>query len=296
MFNKSLKFIFLIFLSSCNISKNEDVNESYFNAIQVNDLALENPKKGDWLYENKESGQNFKQYKNANPVHPSRERNIIYLKPIGSFAPQQKVALNATREYVEIFFQLKTIILDSVNDNVIPKAARRTRQNSNDQLLAPYILDTILKNKIPPKGIALMAFAAKDLYPANDWNYVFGLASYSDRVGVSSIFRLQEKIIDTTSFRLCLRRLVNISSHEIGHMFTMAHCINAMCTMNGSNTMYETDLCPNRLCSECQQKLFWNIKYDNKKRLNQLVSFFKKYNLTRDLKLAEKDFKVVEEE
>jgi archaemetzincin len=89
--------------------------------------------------------------------------------------------------------------------------------------------------------------------------------------------------------------MANIGSHEIGHMFTMAHCINAQCTMNGSNTLYETDLQPNRLCSQCQQKLFWNIQYENKKRLNQLIQFFVKYHLTRDLKLAEKDLERMQE-
>ena len=52
--------------------------------------------------------------------------------------------------------------------------------------------------------------------------------------------------------------------------------------MNGSNSMYETDLGTNRLCSECQQKLCYSLKYNNEKRLVELQSFFKKYNLAHD--------------
>jgi len=68
----------------------------------------------------------------------------------------------------------------------------------------------------------------------------------------------------------------------------------ARCIMNGSNTMSETDACPNRLCSECQRKLCWNFGYDNKKRLTQLCGFFKANNLQRDLSVLQSDLAAVE--
>jgi archaemetzincin len=142
---------------------------------------------------------------------------------------------------------------------------------------------------MPKDGIALMAISAKDLYPKEDWNYVFGLASYIKRVGVSSIYRLQKAPLDTTNFTLCLRRLINISSHEIGHMMSIYHCTFARCTMNGSNSLQETDLCPNRLCSECQMKLFPNFQYNNRKRLQQLVTFCRENDLQSDFNVLNHD-------
>jgi archaemetzincin len=136
-----------------------------------------------------------------------------------------------------------------------------------------------------------MAFTSKDLYPKDDWNYVFGLASYGKRVGVSSIYRLQDEILDSTNFSMCLKRLIKVSSHEIGHMFTISHCTFAKCVMNGSNSLYESDLSPNRLCSECQKKLFWNIRYNNKKRLADLCNFFSANNLTEDYQISYADLK-----
>ena len=197
--------------------------------------------------------------------------------------------LTLTKEYLEIFFQQNTVLLESIPDTIIPKSARRIGEKGNEQLLAPYILDTVLKRRAPEKAIVLMAITEKDLYPKQEWNYIFGLASYSERVGVCSIFRLQDKSSDTATFKICLSRLINISSHEIGHMFSLHHCINAWCIMNGSNSLHETDSIPNRLCAECQKKLFWNIRYDNKKRLQELIGFFEKNKLERDYILSKSD-------
>lgn len=289
---RSFYFI-LLFFASCNTRIETDkviTNEnSYFESIQLNDLRLETPKQGEWLFEHKEPGQTFEQYKKGLIVKPSNDKFIIYLKPIGHFSKLQADVIQLTREYLEIFFQRRTILLEPVSDTIVPKSARRIRENGNEQLLAPYILDSILKGKIPKQGFVLMAISEKDLYPKPEWNFIFGLASYYERVGVSSIFRLQNKILDSSTFKICLTRVINISSHEIGHMYSLHHCIYAKCVMNGSNSLFETDLTPNRLCSECQKKLFWNIRYDNRKRLEELNNFFQRNNLKKDLALSKND-------
>jgi archaemetzincin len=136
-----------------------------------------------------------------------------------------------------------------------------------------------------------MAISARDLYPKPDWNYVFGLASYTDRVGVTSIYRLQEKTLTPENYTRSLTRLIAISSHEIGHMFSMWHCTYARCVMNGTNSLQETDAMPNRLCSQCQMKLHWNFQYDNTRRLQELTAFFYKNQLRSDYLLANRDLK-----
>lgn len=277
----AITFIFL----SCN------TKEGYFKAIAANDVKLNPPQKGEWLYHHKEKGQSFEEYKKAKPVRPSASCYIIYLKPVGNFTPLQQSMLHLMQQYVAIFFQQQTVLLPAVADSAVPT---RLKGDDNIQLLAPYVLDSLLKGKTPGDGIALMAITAKDLYPKDDWNYVFGIASYVDRVGVSSIYRLESAHLDTTNFTLCLQRLISIATHEIGHMLSMQHCTFAKCVMNGSNTMSETDACPNRLCSECQRKLSWNFGYDNKKRLTQLCAFFKVNNLQRDLHVLQPDLTAAE--
>ena len=174
----------------------------------------------------------------------------------------------------------------------MPNSARRTVYG-HEQLLAGYLLNDVLKEEKPLNRIALMGLSELDLYPKPEWNYVFGLASYHDKVGVSSIYRLQDGELTAENFNLCLSRLLKISSHEIGHMFGLHHCINANCVMNGTNSMEETDRHSIRLCSVCQRKLNSCIAYDNEKRLTDLEKYFKKNNLTDEFGLMKKDLEVI---
>lgn len=262
---------------------------NFFTSIAPNDIALSTSREGEWLYEHKEPGQSFQQYKKGNVVHPSGNRNIIFIRPYGKFSTGEQEILKYTAEYLAIFFQLKVELEKPVTDETIPAYARRIRNDGTEQLLAPYFLDTLLKHNVPDKGVVLMAITAKDLYPKNDWNFVFGLASYQDRVGVCSIRRLYNNLKDTINFKLCLSRLMEITSHEIGHMFSLHHCTHAKCVMNGSNSLAETDTQPNRLCSECLKKLYWNFRFDNRTRLLALKQYFLEHHIERDFLLSKAD-------
>lgn len=285
-------------LLGCNNPKEADplmLNaNNYFTSIEKNDVKLTTPQKGEWLYDHKEQPQSFQTYKSHHPTRLNDKQHIIYLQPIGAFTPLQLRALELTRQYLNVFYQTESILLPTISDSLVPKKYTRLREKDNLQLLAPYILDTVLLGKTPANAIAYMAFTSKDLFPEEKWNYVFGLASYTKRVGVTSIYRLQNKSLTDTNFTLCLKRLINVASHEIGHMFTISHCTFSLCCMNGSNSLPETDLSPNRLCSECQKKLFWNIGYNNKKRLTELAEFFSTNHLTNDYQLSAADLKALQ--
>ena len=281
------KITLLIIVLFCSCSKQKQ-NE-YFDQIEKNDIELAKPVEGDWLFSHKEKGQTFEQYQKSKHIVPTEDSNIIYIRPIGSFNSLQNKQIDLLKEYLEIYFQLKTKTLETISNDIIPDSARRIGYEDNEQFLAGYILDSVLKKEKPLNRIALMGLTEVDLFPKPEWNFVFGLASYRDKVGVSSIYRLQDGKLTSENFDLCLSRLLKISSHEIGHMFGLHHCINASCVMNGTNSMYETDKNPIRLCSVCQRKLNSCIKYDNKKRLIDLEKYFKKNDLVPELQLIKKD-------
>lgn len=292
--------VFLLFFMSmffaCGYKHADPViagQQAYFNAIARNDVPLGTPQEGDWRAAHNEKAQTFDAYKAARPVKPTAARSVIYLLPVGEFTPLQEKILEAAREYTAIFFQLKTVLLPAHSDSAFPAGTFRQREDGHIQLLAPYILDSLLKGNIPNDGITLMAISALDLYPKSDWNYVFGLASYTDKVGVSSIYRLQDKTLDTSNYITCLKRLNKVASHEIGHMFSLRHCLHAQCVMNGSNNLHETDQAPNRLCSACQQKLYWNLRYDHQKRLEQLVNYCHQQQLQPEQRLLQKDLDAI---
>ncbi|PJJ53102.1 archaemetzincin [Hymenobacter chitinivorans] len=289
-----LFFPLLVFLFSCGRSSSvasfSSAAESYFQAIQKNDFPLKKPQPGEWLYENREAGQNLEAYQQLPPFRPDSLTRTIYLQPVGRFSALQRQALQATQEYLRIFYQQPVVLLPAVADTLVPPGARR-RQNGHEQLLAPYLINYYLKTRLPRTGLALMAISAKDLYPEADWNYVFGQASYPHRVGITSIYRLQDQTLTPKNYTRCLTRLLSISSHEIGHMVSLHHCTYARCAMNGTNSLPETDATPNRLCSECQTKLYWNFRYDNVRRLQELAAFFRKNQLRRDGALAQMDLR-----
>jgi len=290
-----MRIIFIIpfILFACNAGKDKKpfiADNPYFDSISRNDIKLEDPILGEWRFYHNEDLQSFDDYKKLNPKKAVIGKTKLYLLPLGNFSGMQQEILQLTREYLEIFFQLKTEVLDPVPDHIIPDSAKRLNRENNLQLYTPYIFEHLLKNKIPADGYALMAVSEKDLYPDRTWNFVFGIASYKDRIGVSSIARYYGSKLDIGNFLLCLKRLTGTAAHEIGHMFSIHHCVFAKCVMNGSNSLPESDKHPLRLCSECQKKLHWNIGYSNAKRLQGLINFLKRNKLQEDLSGHEKDF------
>jgi archaemetzincin len=288
-------FIASILPFSCSRT-NEVLGPTTFDSIAIRHLAeldvdLEKPQPGEWLYNRQEPGQTFTEYKYAKPVKPGKRRRIIYIQPIGQFTPIQDSIVKYTADYLAIFFALETKIRTPVSDVGIPA---RMHSEGQFQLYSPHILDSILSPTLPDDAVVMMAVTAMDLYPGPTWNFVFGQARLKHRVGVSSIYRFAIGEMDSLSYPICLDRLIKTSSHEIGHMFTIQHCIHGVCVMNGSNSLYETDSRPNRLCSVCLSKLRWNIGFDLQKRNHELKIFFEKHKLHLDYELASQDLDIID--
>ncbi|MES2514408.1 MAG: archaemetzincin, partial [Bacteroidota bacterium] len=277
---KCLCFIFIVFLFSCGSRNTVDNNESdgtydSIRKLSISDIPLPVARPGDWLYEHKEKGQSFLDYKKCRPVSPNDTQSIIYIQPIGNFSQSTDSIIHSTVEYLHYFFGLKITLLPVISDSLIKPAYKRTREDGHQQYLTTFILDSLLVPRLPKDGIALMAITDTDLYPKESWNYVFGQAYTWKKVGISSIYRY----IENDEPKKCLQRLIQTSSHEIGHMFSILHCTNAICVMNGSNSMEESDSRPNRLCSVCLNKLNWNLKFNNKIRFKQLRSYFEENHI-----------------
>ncbi|KFF08141.1 archaemetzincin [Chryseobacterium luteum] len=279
-------YLFLIlFFFSCQKKEN-----TYIETINVNDARLSKAKPGDWRYSRDEEFQTFGDFQRLKKIKPEPGRNIIYLQPIGEFDELQKKEIELTQEYLNKYFQLETKVLPVLPDNIVPKTARRIFREGQEQILAGYVLDNVLIKRKPKDAVVVMGITEKDLFPKPEWNYVFGQASYEEGVGVTSIYRFSGGHVSDANFNESLERLIKISSHEIGHMFGISHCLNANCVMNGTNSLSETDYHFARACSLCQQKLNSSLHYDHKKRLLDLKDFFEKQHLNSEYLLAEKDF------
>lgn len=289
-------FILLLLFSCKNKNKSKVININQLDlcdSFKRLDIALPEPTPGYWLFEHKEKGQTFDQYINYSPVTPFKNKTKIYLLPIGEFTEMQTKVIGYTADYLQIYFNLTVKTLNPISDNVIPEDKRRMREDGHEQLLTTYILNKILKKNIPSDAIVLMAITAKDLYPKDSWNFVFGQASLKERVGVSSIYWYSEEPLDSLNYSICLERLIKTSTHEIGHMFSIRHCTNAVCLMNGSNGLFESDEKPNSLCSVCLKKLYWNLGFDIKNRFLQSKLFFDKHHLHKDAELMQQHLNII---
>src|SRR5262249_8050959 len=130
-----------------------------------------------------------------------------------------------------------------------------------------------LKERLPADAFADLGLTMQDLYPDPKWNFVFGEASLSDRVGVYSFARYAPKSTsnpDLDPAKLVLLRGCKVLAHETGHMFGLLHCTYWRCLMNGSNHLGELDARPLHLCPVCLRKLQWSVGFDVEERYRGL--------------------------
>ncbi len=243
----------------------------------------------DWLSHHDEPGQTFDQYVKSRPVTPQGKRNTLYIQPIGSFSATQRNIVTLTAEYMAIYFNVNVKTNAPLPLASIPSKARRTHPQWGDkQILTTYVLDRVLKPKLPEDAAAMIALTTSDLWPGQGWNFVFGQASIRERVGVWSIYRNGDPGKDEESFKLCLKRTMQTAVHETGHMFSMRHCTAYECCMCGSNNRAESDRRPVYLCPECVAKVCWATQTDPVARYQRLKTFCEQQGFEKDRAFFEK--------
>lgn len=253
-------------------------------------VRLNFPKPGEWLHQFPESGQSLEEYKakDSKSLLNSRRRMIV-LQPLGVFSDEQRLLLDALKEYAQAYFQIPTRIAKPIE---LPDPSKCTlvrilpleqRHNQFDhQYEAIAIVNKLLLPKLPPDAAVYLGITMEDLY-AGDSNYVFGFGSFENRTGVYSLARYYPEFWNVAPTEqtklLTLRRSLKVLNHEASHVFGLKHCIFYDCTMNGSNSLDETDHSPIHECPVCHEKLHWNLKFDPQKRFQSLRDVYTKYGL-----------------
>lgn len=269
-------------------------------------VKMPEPNPGDWLSYHKEKNLTFEQYKRQKPVRADEKRNKIYVQPIGDFDQNELKLISTTAEYLETFYGLKTVILPTKHDSVVPEKNRRhsTIINWNEhftaivsetdvvQLQTEYILNTILKPTLPADAAVMIALCDLDLYPNESYNFVFGQAQLKNRVGVWSFARFGNPS-DPNEYNTVLLRTLKTASHETGHMFSIKHCSRYLCIMNGSNHLEESDRKPTWLCPDCLEKFCWNFSVEPKIHFENLQFFWKNHMFSKEANGYEKFIKAI---
>jgi len=206
----------------------------------------------DWLSWHKEPGQTLADFLRTRHHVPDRTRHIIYLQPIGEIDPR---FVEQLREFAGAFFALEARTLPPM------KVDLATTTHRGMQLRTDALLRKLPK---PSNAFCVLGVTNFDLYPGDEWNYVFGVGSHGLRAGVYSFARFHEPLREPTSdgANIFMRRSCALVAHETGHIFGLAHCIDFACVMNGSNHIHELDSHPLHLCPRDLEKLHASVPYD----------------------------------
>jgi archaemetzincin len=235
-------------------------------AFEVHDdfALMGAPAPGEWLAEHPEQPQTFASFLDAATNVPSGKRRIIYLLPLGAF-PDTSPPLASLQSIVHAYFQLEVKVLPAVAIEDVTAKIRINEHTQKRQMLAPEVLRWLTK-RLPDDAFGLMAITMVDLYPEPSWNFVFGMASLRERVGVQSFARQDPAFFGEPRGadwkRIAMRRATWTLVHEIGHMFGLRHCTFYKCVQAGSNNQEESDGRPLHACPVCLRKLHSAIEFD----------------------------------
>jgi len=239
------------------------------------------PKVGEWLATYSEEYQSFSDYIASNPPAMKFANGKMYVVQLGKFDSSANVIFNRTKDYMSVFFAVDIVVLPPITIEHIPDSFTRHGQ-IGFQVNSRYVLDTLLPRLLPKDALSLIAFTCTDLYPQDDWNFVFGQASLVNRVGVWSMARLGNYSVNEKEYRACLLRTMHVAVHETGHMLSIPHCTQYNCCMNGSNSLEESDRQPSWFCWECLAKMCAARGIEPKQHVRSMASFFKQLSFAEE--------------
>jgi archaemetzincin len=236
------------------------------------------PARGDWLFKHPEDGQTFAVYRGSAPNRPNARRTTLYLQPWGEFDAARHELFTLTGEFLGTFYGVTVKYLERHGLEAIPESGRTLDADLGLRLHTSYVMGE-LRAAMPDDAVAVLAITTVDLTRGGNNSWVFGEATLSGQVGVSSLYRHGDPNLD---FALSLRRTLRTSVHETGHMMGITHCAAFECGMNGSSSRKEADNQPTWFCPEDEMKVWLACGDDPAGRYERLSAFAESHGLERE--------------
>ncbi|MBI5525483.1 MAG: hypothetical protein HY897_04045 [Deltaproteobacteria bacterium] len=239
---------------------------------------IRRPKPGDWLAEHLEERETYDAYVERGFNKATGIRKVIYLQPIGEFPKGTSPPLDVLKAYTAAVFGLEVRILPVLDPAAQKLTRRKNPHTRKEQILTGDILEW-LSRKIPKDAYCVLGITMIDLYPEPSWNFVFGQAMLTGRVGVFSFARYDPAFYGEKRGadwkKTLLKRSLKVLAHETAHMFGLGHCVYFECIENGSNHLGETDARLMHLCPVCLRKLQKSAGFDVAAQHRALEKFYK---------------------
>jgi archaemetzincin len=272
--------------------RKQQIYKQFADQVDGKGVPLTSHNVNSWYSIYQEPVQSLELYQSQKPTSATQERKTIVLQPLGEFNSQQIAMIEYLRVYCELFFQLPARINKPISLKALEKSSRASSFfKGQRQYDAGKILFEVLEPQLPADAALVLGVTMADIYSSN-LSFVFGLGSWSDRVGVYSLARYFPKEggkLSPQDKAKVLRRSCQVLNHEAGHMFGITHCTMYKCSMNGSNSLTDSDQTPLEFCPVCRKKIEWNLKLDMKKRDAALDQFYAKHELTPFIKTLKND-------
>ncbi len=249
---------------------------------------LDEPTAGDWRASFKEPEQSYGDWVNRDRKQPSDQRGVLYLQPIGDFDEAATPDLEILAEFGRSYFQMPVRVRPPIDAKGLDVTQRQNPHSGQTQWLTGDLLD-LLEERLPDDAYGVLGLTVTDLWPGEGWNFVFGQARLSRRVGVYSLARYGASAgreLNDYERRLTLLRSMKVMTHELGHMFGISHCLHYRCNMNGSNSLDETDAHPIHLCPVDLRKLHTAAGFDPAMRYERLADFYERHGFDEQAEFA----------
>ncbi len=237
------------------------------------------PGPDDWLHVHPEPEQSVLDYLASHPNRPEPPRAHVYVQPLGELRAERGPTTDELAAHAHAYFGLPVTVLPVRGIDALGVPSRVV--DGHRQLDATAVLD-VLEGELPHDAYCLIAVTLEDLYPDDQFAYVFGLARLHARVGVFSFARYHPDFFGESfavDRNVVMRRALKVMSHELGHMFGLGHCTHLHCLMNGANHLSELDRSPMHLCPVCLRKLHLVLGFDPKGRYRGLAEHYERLGL-----------------
>ncbi|CAF0891876.1 unnamed protein product [Adineta steineri] len=263
------------------------------NGIEQSFEPVPQPGGGDWLAQHNEKGQTMQSFKKSSiKAIPHGTHKTIYIQPVGSFDHPRAPPLDVIVEFAKIFFSGCVVELLPTVD--FTKDMRKREFDGRTQYLTDGFHNYLVRTRSrrdTKRELLCVAVTMADIYPDEDWSFVYGEARTKEGVGVYSFVRLDPLFYRATSKEILqtplteehrvimLQRCIDTLLHEIGHLFGLEHCVYYACLMNGANNEKEMDRQPSHLCPVCLCKLHSTLQFDVEHLYKTFANLCDKYGL-----------------
>lgn len=178
------------------------------------------------------------------------EEVCIFLVPIGEI---ERNLLEKLRDELSLIFHpLPVVISDAIPTPVSAYHSGRGQYRSSPFLEA-------LRKSIVSKRSKFLGITSLDLF-TNGLNFIFGQAIIDGNACIISTHRLKPEFYGHPyNEKIFFERSVKEAVHELGHCFSLKHCLDPNCVMYFSNHILDTDRKGKNFCEKCQSLLTKNI-------------------------------------